>query len=273
MAEGFFETVGTPLIRGRGILSTDDLTSDPVIVITESVANRLWPGEDPVGRRVASRFSRTGSEEFTVVGVVGDVAPSRPTETWPNVFFSLGQAYYPRVLVLVRASSDPRGLYRPVREAVLSVEPAFPYPAVVEAQALVDRAGNRQRTSAAATGGLGVLAILLAAIGIYGVVAFAVSRRTREIGLRMAMGAGRRTVLLGILKDGISLAAPGLLVGGLLAGGAGVALRTQLYGLSPVDPIAFLGSGAVLLVVILLASIFPARRASGIDPMRALRQE
>ena len=273
VAEGFFETVGTPLIRGRGILSTDDPASDPVIVITESVANRLWPGEDPVGRRVASGFSRTGPEEFTVVGVVGDVAPSRPTETWPNVFFSLGQAYYPRVLVLVRASSDPRGLYRPVREAVLSVEPAFPYPAVVEAQTLVDRAGNRQRTSAAAAAGLGVLALLLAAIGIYGVVAFAVSRRTREIGLRMAMGAGRGAVLLGILKDGISLAAPGLLMGGLLAGGAGVALRTQLYGLSPLDPIAFLGSGAVLLVVILLASIIPARRASGIDPMRALRQE
>jgi len=271
--EGFFEAIGTHLLRGRGILSTDDPTSDPVVVISESVANRLWPGEDPVGRRVSSAFSRNGPTEFTVVGVVRDVAPSRPTEHWPSIFFSLRQAYHPRVLVLARASSDPRGLYRPVRETILGVEPALPYPEVGQAQDMVDLAASRQKVSGATAGGLGLLAILLAAIGIYGVVAFAVSRRNREIGLRMAMGAGRWAVLLGVLKDGVALAVPGLLVGGLLAAGSAMAFRSQLYGLSPVDPVAFIGSGAILLLVILLASFFPARRASGIDPMKALRQE
>lgn len=273
VGEGFFETVATPLLRGRGILSTDDLTSDPVIVLSESVANRLWPGEDPVGRRVSSGFSRNGPSEFTVVGVVGDVASSRPTEHWPNIFFSLHQAYDPRLMVLVRASSHPRALYRPIREAILGAEPAFPYPVVGQAQDLVDRAANRQRVSGATAGGLGLLAIILAAIGIYGVVAFAVSRRTREIGLRMAMGAGRGAVLLDVLKDGIALAAPGLLLGGLLAVASAMGFRAQLYGLSPLDPVAFFAAGAIILLVILLASFFPARKASGIDPMKALRQE
>lgn len=176
-------------------------------------------------------------------------------------------------MVLARAEGDPRSLYRPVREAILGVEPGFPNPVVGQAQDMVDRAGNSQRVSAAAAGGLGALAILLAAIGIYAVVAFAVSRRTREIGLRMAMGADRSAVLWEVLRDGVVLAAPGLLVGGLLAGGSAAAFRAQLYGLSPLDPVSFLGAGAILLVVILLASFFPARRASAIDPMKALKQE
>jgi predicted permease len=273
VGEGYFETVGTPILRGRGILPTDDLTSEPVVVITETLANHLWQGEDPVGRRVSSGFSRTGPEVFTVVGIVADVASSRPTESWPNVFFSLAQAHDPRVMVMVRASSDPRSLYRPVREALLSVEPDLPYPVVLQAQSVVDRAGDGQRMSAAAAGGLGALAILLAAIGIYGVVAFAVSRRSREIGLRMALGAGRRTVLLEVLRDGLRLAVPGLLVGALLAGGSAAGFRTQLHGLSPMDPVSFVVAGSVIFLVILLASFFPARKASGIDPMNTLRQE
>jgi hypothetical protein len=222
---------------------------------------------------VSSAFSRNGPELFTVVGIVGDVASSRPTENWPNIFFSLDQAYGPRVMVMVRSSSDPQLLYRPIREALLSVEPDLPYPVVLHARTMVDRAGDGQRMSAVSAGGLGALAILLAAIGIYGVVAFSVSRRSREIGLRMALGAGRRTVLLGVLQDALRLAVPGLLVGALLAGVSAAAFRAQLFGLSPLDPVAFAASGAVLLLVILLASFVPARRASGIDPMNALRQE
>lgn len=271
--EGYFETVDTPVLQGRGILSSDGPTSEPVMVVTESLAKRLWPGEEALGQQVSSRFGRSGPTEFTVVGVAKDVASSRPTENWDNVFVSLRQNYYSRVMVLARATSDPAEIYRPVREALLSVDPDLPYPAVVHAQSLVDRAGNQQRISARVAAGLGALAILLAAIGIYGVVAFAVSSRVREIGLRMAMGASRPAVLLGVLKDALVLAAPGLVAGFILTGVAATGFRAQLYNLSPVDPVSFLGAGGFLLLVILLASYFPARRASGIDPMEALRRE
>jgi len=273
VAEGYFETIGVPVLRGRGILETDDLASEPVVVLTESLAERLWPGEDPLGQRVESASSRTGPTEFTVVGIVGDVASSRPTETWPNIFFSLLQNPYSRVMVIARASGDPTTLFRPLRAALLSVEPSLPFPDVQRAQDMVDRAAGSQRMSAAIAGGLGALAILLAAIGVYGVVAFAVSRRSREIGLRMAMGASRGGVRTKVLVDAVALTAPGLLVGAVLAAGSAAAFRAQLYGLSPLDPVAFLGAGGVLLVVVFLAGLIPAWKASVIDPMVALRQE
>jgi ABC-type antimicrobial peptide transport system permease subunit len=127
--------------------------------------------------------------------------------------------------------------------------------------------------SAGMAGGLGVLALLLSAIGVYGVVAFAVTSRTREIGLRMAMGASRRKVLREVLLDALHLAVPGLAVGALLAGGVAAAARAELLGLSPADPISFLGAGAILFLVVLAASLIPARAASGIDPMEALKGE
>jgi predicted permease len=273
VGEGYFQTVGTPILRGRVILSTDDPASEPVMVVTQSLASRLWPGVEALGQRVSSRFGRSGPTEFTVVGVVGDVASSRPTEDWANVFVAFRQNPYSRVMVLARSGSDPTGLSRPLREALLSVEPDLPYPVWVHAQSLVDQAGNSQRVSARIAGSLGVLAILLAAIGIYGVVAFAVSRRIREIGLRMAMGAARGAVLREVLRDALVLAVPGLLAGAVLTAIAATGFRAQLYGLSPLDPTSFLGAGSLLLLVTLLAGFFPARRASGIDPMEALRED
>jgi predicted permease len=273
VGEGYFETIGTPILRGRGIEAADGAGSETVIILTQTLADRLFPGEEAIGQRVASGASRNGPAEFTVVGIVQDVASSRPTESWPNVFFSMKQDYYPRAMLVMRGPSDPAGLYRPVREALLGADPNLPHPVVVSSETLLDQAANGQKTSAGVAGGLGVLAILLAAIGVYGVVAFTVSRRTREIGLRMAMGASRGLVLLEVLRDGVRLAAPGLLVGAILSGGAATAFRAKLFGLSPLDPASFLGAGFVLFLIILLASIPPALRASGIDPMEALRSE
>ncbi|HSG81201.1 MAG TPA: FtsX-like permease family protein [Gemmatimonadota bacterium] len=122
-------------------------------------------------------------------------------------------------------------------------------------------------------GGLGLLALLLSAIGVYGVVAFAVANRTREIGIRMALGATRPEVLATVLRDAMRLAIPGLLVGGVLAVGTAVAMRSILLGLSPLDPISFCATACALLAVVLMASLVPARRASSIDPMEALRGE
>jgi putative ABC transport system permease protein len=270
--EGYFSTIGTPILQGRAFLRTDDGTSAPVAVITRSVAERLWPGEDPLGRR----FSQAGVENttvWTVVGVTADVASSRATEELPSVFLPLRQSNNPHFIIMVRSETDPAALASPVREAIRSVDPGLPIPRVVPAQTLVDLAFQEQRTSGQVAGGLGLLVLLLSAIGVYGVAALTVANRTREIGLRIAMGATRGRVIGGVLGGALRMAGPGLLAGGLLAAGTAAALRSMLLGLSPVDPISFLSVGVLLVTVVIAASLTPALRASGIQPMEALRKD
>ncbi|NJD19744.1 MAG: FtsX-like permease family protein, partial [Gemmatimonadetes bacterium] len=268
--ERYFGTVGTPLLQGSGLGATADASSEPVVVITESVASRLWPGEDPLGRRIRTTVSRDPARDFTVVGVVPNVASSRAEERWPNIFLHLRQSPAPRVMVLVRSVGDGASVSRSVRAALLELEPALPYPAIVTSQSLVERSTQNQRMGAAVAGALGVLALLLSALGVYGVVAFSVSCRTREIGLRMAMGATRDAVLRGVFRDAVKLAVPGLAVGALLAVVGATFLRSDLLGLGPTDPVSFLAASALLVVVVVLASLVPARRAAAVDPMTAV---
>ncbi len=270
---GFFETVGVPILHGRGFERTDDASSDPVVVITQSLANRVWPGERAVGRRLRTSVSRDSIREHTVVGVVGNVASSRATEDWPHVFVALQQAFRPRIMIAVRGTTDALELVRPIQGAVIDADPSLPLPSVSTSESLVTRSTEGQRTTAQMAALFGALALLLSAIGVYGVVAFAVANRTREIGVRMALGATRENVLRKVLGDAVRLALPGLVVGGLLAVGAGFAMRSTLLGISPLDPISFGSVAGVLFFVVLVASLVPARRASGIDPLDALRCE
>jgi predicted permease len=272
-SEGYFRTIGTPILRGRGIESGDDASSEPIVIITRSLAQRLWPGEDGLGRRLKFSLSRDGEQEFTVVGIVPDMASSRATEDWPQVFVALRQQFRPRVMVVARATAEASTLIRPIQSAILDADPNLPIPQVIGSQSLVDRGMQGQRSTARMAGGLGLLALILSAIGVYGVVAFAVAHRTREIGLRMALGASRPHVLNAVLRDAVWLAIPGLAVGALLAAGLGLGMRSILLGVSPSDPITFGGAAALLFLVVLLASVVPARRASAVDPMAALRSE
>jgi predicted permease len=283
--DGYFETIGTPILRGRGIERTDEASSEPVVVITQALAERLWPGEEAVGRqlRFSSRFHRIfiprqgievdSARAYTVVGVAGQVASSRATEDQPHVFISLRQNYRPQVMIVARALASSAALTRSIQSAVLTVDPTLPFPVISSSESLVQRSTEAQRRTAEMAAGLGLLALLLSAIGVYGVVAFAVARRTREIGLRMAIGATRAQVLGAVLRDAVRLAVPGLAVGALLAVGLAAAAGNILLGVSPADPISLGTAGGLLLLVILLASLVPARRASGIDPMVALRSE
>jgi predicted permease len=283
--DGYFETIGTPILRGRGIERTDEASSEPVTVITQGLAERLWPGEEAVGRqlRFSSRFHtifipRQGidvdsARAYTVVGVVGDVASSRATEDQPHVFISLRQNYRPNVMVVARAMASSAALTRSIQSAILTVDPTLPFPVISSSESLVERSTEAQRRTAEMAAGLGLLALLLSAIGVYGVVAFAVARRTREIGLRMAIGATRAQVLGAVLRDAVRLAVPGLAVGALLAVGMAAAAGNILLGVSPADPVSLGSAAGLLLLVVLLASLVPARRASGIDPMVALRSE
>jgi len=271
--EGFLQTIGTPVLRGRGIVSTDDEASEPVVVITRSLAERLWPGDDALGRGLRFAIARSDPRIFTVVGVVPNVASSRPTEDHPQIFVALRQEYSARIRVVVRAAGAPQALVRALRSALHDAEPGIPVPEILTGESLVTRATEGQRASAAAAGSLGLLALLLSAIGVYGVVAFAVASRTREIGVRMAMGATREQVLGAVVRDAVRLAVPGLAAGALLSAGAGAAMRSMLLGVSPLDPVSFGLAAGLLLVVVVGAALVPARRASGIDPMAALRRE
>ncbi len=271
--EGFFETIGVPVREGRGFEAADAASSEPVVVVTSSLAQRLWPGEGAVGRQLSIRLGTDSIRAYTVVGVVGHTASSRATEDWPQVFFALRQTYYPRVMIVTKGAMDAASLVGPVRAAILEADPGLPMPEFVVGESLVARATRDQRLNAGAAGGLGLLALILSAIGVYGVAAFAVTSRSREIGLRMAMGASRDHVLRSVLKDAVRLAVPGLMVGALLAVATAFSMQRFLLGVSPADPICLAGAAFVLFLVVLLASVVPARRASTVDPMHALRRE
>jgi predicted permease len=271
--EGFFETIGTPILLGRGFDPDDVSSSEPVAIITISLAERLWPGEDAVGRQVRFGVGRDSVKAHTVVGVVSHTASSRPTEDRPHLFVALRQNYQPRILVAARGSLGTSALVTPIRSAILDADPTLPIPNVVTSESLVDRSTAAQKVNAQAAAAFGILTLLLSAIGVYGVVAFSVARRTREIGLRMAMGATRQRVLVDVFGDGVRLAVPGLILGTLAAVGTAAAMGSFLLGLNPADPVSIGAAAGVLFLVVLLASMVPARRASGIDPMNALRCE
>lgn len=272
VSEGFFQTIGTPMLRGRGFEHTDDASSDRVVVITRGLADRIWPGAEALGRNLRITLSKDPSRFATAVGVVGNVSSSRPTEDWPQVFVPLPQHYdRPRFKIVVRGATDVSALTRPIQSAVLSIDPRFPILTVVTSESLVSQSTPPQRVTAQAAGGLGLLTLLLSAMGVYGVVAFMVANRTREIGLRMALGATRAQVLRAVIRDAVRLAVPGLALGALLAAGMAILMRSMLLGVEPLDPVSLCSATGVLLLVVLLASLVPARRAAATDPMDALR--
>ncbi|MDO8834613.1 MAG: ADOP family duplicated permease, partial [Vicinamibacterales bacterium] len=257
----FFTTVGTPLVRGRGIERGDSPASEPVAVITRSLAERLWPGEDPLGKQLRMGLAGPEPRAYTVVGTVGAVASSRPTEDWPHVFVSLPQHYdRQRFMLVLRTAEGAPPLTKALQAAVLNVDARFPNPAVTSSDTLVLRSSESQRVTARAAGGLGLLALLLSASGVYGVVRFAVTQRTREFGIRFALGATQGQILRSVLRDAVRLAVPGVIIGGMLAVGFGAAVRATLLGVDPMDPIALAGATAVLLLVVLAASQGPALR-------------
>lgn len=271
---GFLATIGAPILRGRGIEPSDTATSERVVVITRDLAARLWPGEEPVGRQLRMGLHSEVAVSHTVVGVTAEVASSRPTESWPQVFVPLAQHFdRPRLMLLVRGRSDAATLTHSIHAAVLAVDPRFVLPTAVTSMALLDRSLEPQRMTATVAGSLGLLALGLSAFGIYGLVAFVVSQRTREFGLKMALGATQVQVLWAVLCDGIRLAAPGLGLGALAAGGLTFAMQSMLLGVTPLNPVSFGLATLLILASVLLACAVPAFRASRVDPAVALRSQ
>jgi predicted permease len=273
---GYFQALQIPLVRGRYFTAADDASAPLVAVVGEQTARDLWPGEDAIGKRL--RMFNPASPWMEVVGIVADVKhygvrADRSAKLYiPHLQGNLGGYYSPSNLSLfVRTDGDPTELAAPVRAVVRELAPEMPIGATRTMVEVVARALAADRFTFVLLGGFAAAALLLAAVGVYGVVAETVTRQTREIGLRMAVGADRGRILGQVLKDGLVLAAVGAVIG--LAGGVWATrlLRTLLYEVSPTDPWTYLVVGPLLVAVTLLASLIPALKAARVDPVEALR--
>jgi predicted permease len=271
--EGFFRTIGVPFVRGRDFSARDDASAEPVVIVSETFARRAWPGADPLGKRL----SVTGADGryLTVVGVVREALVAGVTERVLPIVY-LAQRQEPRTLdltMLVRSSRDARPLADPVRRALRALDPHLPiYGVQTLAQYRADRL-TEIRLGSGLLALFGALALLLAAVGVYGVMAFSVSQRTREVGVRVALGALQHQVVRVFLREGMRLTAVGIAIGLALATVVAKVLSSTFFGITAGDAVTF-GAVAVLLSVVALAACWvPARRAASVDPMQALRYE
>ena len=271
---GYFHTMRIPLLGGRDFTTRDDAGAPRVVVINQSMARRYWPNEDAMGKRI--RLDSNGPW-FTVVGVVKDVEQADWGATAGSEFY-FSQMQNPediqRYLTLVaRTAGDPLAIAGAIQSQIWSLDRDLPIGDLASMQQVVDRAVWQPRFSTTLLGGFAGLALVLAAIGIYGVMSFDVNRRTQEIGIRMALGAKPGDVMRSVLGGGGKLAAIGTAIG--MAGALALTryLRTLLYEVSTTDPVALASAAALLGVVALAAVWLPARRATRVDPVVALRSE
>ena len=277
VSDGYFETMRIPLLRGRTFGPNDDAASPQVAVVTRALATLMWPNENPIGRRIKWTPKFDAHDDWlTVVGVVENTkAFAADDGTGPAVYVSYRQRperVLEGVTVFVRHTGDPRSVIDGVRRQMAALDRDVPLE-VSSVDAVMARSVASRRFIVLVMSGFGAFALFLAALGVYGVLAYSVARRRREIGVRMALGATRGHVVRHITGDGARAVVPGIILG---IGGAVMltrAMRTMLYGIGPGDPIAFAGGLAALLVVVTLACVVPARRAARVEPMSAIRTE
>ena len=267
---GYFETMAIPVRQGREYSEVDTAESPRVLVINEAMARRYWPQGNALGGRV-----RMGPNAWQVVGITADAKYNSINERpLPQLFIPMARSEVSTLRLFVRTIGDPSPMVAEVRNAIRTLDPALP---IYDARTINEHmqvAVFAQRMAANLLGAMGVLALLLAAIGLYGVMAYAVSQRTQELGIRLALGASPRSLLNMIVWQGMRLTLVGLAIGLALALGAFGsigAVRTLLPGISPMDPITFVVVPLALALVAFLATWFPGRRAGRVDPMVALR--
>lgn len=265
----YFDSLRLPIVAGRGIDARDTHDGPRVVVINQTMARRYWSGRNPVGGRLDY-----GSGWATVVGVAKDGKYGTISESPKSVMYlPIDQAYLPTPTLVVATTAAPASVLPGIRRAVSALNPNLPLFEVRTLSEHLDASVFLPRLASMLLGAFGGLALLLAVIGLYGVIAYSVAMRTREIGIRMALGAARALIRRQVLAQGVRLAAVGLVIGLALAAVATPLLASQLVGVRPLDAGVFASTSAVLLVVAGLAAWAPAWRASRIDPIRALREE
>ncbi len=267
---GYFRTLGISLQQGREFDERDTLTSPGVVVVNEAFARRYWPGESAVGKRVRTRA--TTGPLFEVVGVVSDHRVRTVGEPpRPFVHFSRSQAYNPSASFIARTSGDTSQLVQAMRRELTSIEPDLVFLEMQPMESVIAVTLFPARMGALVLSTASIIALLLSAMGLYGLIAFTVSRRTREIGVRIALGSNPRDVLTLIVRQGMSLVLAGVAIGFVCAVLMTQAMAGALYGVSGLDVITYVTATGVLSGVALAANLLPALRAARIDPMVALR--
>jgi predicted permease len=275
VSPGYFAAAGTPILRGRAFLESDTANSMPVAIISEALVKKYWPGQDPIGKQIAPRALVFPAE--TIVGIAADVKRISLRESPPpEMYVPYTQKIWPSLLamnVVVRATQDPASLATSLRAAVHSVDPDLPIANLRTLNSIVAESMTVPRFAMLLLGAFGGLALVLAAVGMYGVISYNVTQRTQEIGIRMALGAQRGKVFQMILGQGVRLAALGITIGIVAAFAAMRLMRSFLYGIGANDPLTFGAVALLLTFIALLACYIPARRATRVDPMVALRYE
>ena len=269
VSDGYLRAMGIPLRAGRDFSAADNPSSPRVIIINESLARALWPGEDPLGKMMRADVERQ------VVGVVRDVRHlALEQESGGEMYLPIRQTNdYSSVTLIARGAGSPAGLASGIREALRPIDSNLPANEFRAIQELVDRATSPRRLIALLLAGFAGFALILAALGIYGVISYSVNQRKQEIGIRMALGASAGDMRKLILRQTLKLATIGMTLGLVASWSLGRALQGLLFGVTPSDPVTFASALVILIVVAALAGYLPARRASQLDPVEALRAE
>jgi predicted permease len=272
----FFETYRIPILYGRSFGPTDTATSPRVAVINQSLAHSAYPNIDPVGKTFVTERNQGDPETiYQIIGVSADAKYDRLQGDPPPTFYTLynqakGEQF---ITYTIKTQLSPAAILPALRDAVESIDKDLPLRDIRTQTEQIEDSISQQRLFATLTAGFGILALVLACIGIYSIMAYNVARRTSEIGVRMALGARTRQVLWMILSESSTLAIFGITVGLVAAFALTRFVRSMLYGLKPTDPATFIPAALLLLAIAIAAGYGPARRASSIDPMQALRHE
>ena len=268
----YFSTLKIPLVEGRFFASTDQANTQKVAIVDETLARDYWPGQDPVGRQISFNSKEP---PITIVGLVKHARVSSLEQDNKEGIYYLPFSQSPerQFDIVVRTNANPASMADAIRNAVRQVDPNQAVYDLRTAEALIDSSLVSRRFIVVLLSAFAGLALLLSALGLYGVISYGVHMRLRELGIRMALGAGRADVLQLVLRRGLELAAAGLILGMVATLVAGRVLSSLLYATSLFHPLTLLATSALLVATVLLASYLPARRASKLDPIRTLREE
>lgn len=272
----YFRTLGIPILRGRAFTDADRGDGAPVAIVSESVAQRYWPGQDPIGKRLQFVYSTKAGEWpwVTVVGIAADTRYRELTKSWMTVYFPADQFFFFQAASLVvRASSTTEALAPALLQAVRTIEPGATVASIAPMNTLLERELARPLTAMTVSGVFALIAIALAAVGVYGVMSYEVRQRRREIAVRSAIGATAAAIFNTVLRRSLLVGLAGAGIGLVLAGAVTRMLVSLLYGIQPLDPFVFFIGAGVLLAVVVAAASLPARRAAAVDPIDALRSE
>ena len=276
----FFDTLGIPIVAGRGFTEADTATSPKVAVINQRLAAARFPHQNPIGQRVAlGAYGGYGAVlaagQIEIVGICGDTLYGNLHEVPPPQVFVpyVQQRQVRRLTYQIRAQTRPEAIVEPLRKVVHAADPAVPLVNVRTLQDQIDSDLADERLLVSLTSAFGLLSLVLASVGVYGLLAFSVAQRTREIGIRMAIGAIPRQILVMVLRESFSLSAAAIAIGVIVSLLVTRSVKSMLFGIAPSDPAVLLGATALLMFVTVCASLLPARRAACVQPMEALRRE